>query len=153
VPNGTKLEEGLLSAKEEFLHVVQFLFLVGRNTLKGCPINVLMDCGVGMAPKENPGASNQDVQNLTSRVHQLTVAVTRSNEAAEARAETTKTKSGKDKMQSSVMCMILNVLEEIDEDMVNDNGDPVPSRTDFVESYKAILECSTSGTMKQQLDY
>jgi len=65
--NGTKPEEGLLTAKEESFHVVQFLFLVGRNTLKGCPINVLTmaraeawatsvatDCGVGITMPQEP---------------------------------------------------------------------------------------------------
>jgi len=56
-------------------------------------------------------------------------------------------------MQSFVVHMILNALEEIDEDTVDENGDPVPSRTDFVDSYKPILECSTAGSTKQLLDH
>jgi len=167
VPNGSDPAEGLMSAREEFFHVVQFLFLVGRDTLKGATVNILttaraeawatsvaMDCGVRMAPpQETTGASNQDVRNLTSGVHQLTAAVSKSNDAVEARAESTKTKSGKDKMQSFVTCMIFNASEEIDKDTVDDNGNPVPSRTDFVDSYKTILECLTAGSTKQQLDY
>jgi len=106
-----------------------------------------------MAPPQGTGASNQDVRNLTSGVNQLTAAVTKSNEAAEACAESTKTKSGKEKMQSFVMHMILNASAEIDEDIVDDNGNPVPSCMDFVESYKPILECSTAGSTKQLLDH
>jgi len=103
VPNGTKPKEGLLSAKEEFFHVIQFLFLMGRDTLRGAPINILtmaragawatlvaMDCGIGMGlPQESPGASHQDVCNLTNRVNQLMAVVTKSSEAVEARAKTT----------------------------------------------------------------
>jgi len=40
VPDGTVLEEGDLTAKEEFFHIIQFLFLVGRDTLKGAYINI-----------------------------------------------------------------------------------------------------------------
>jgi len=167
VPNGTDPEGGEMSAKEEFLHVIQFLFLVGRDTLKRAPINILamaqaeawatsvaMDCGVGMAqPQETTGASNQDVHNLTRGVNQLMAAVTKSKEAVEAHAETTKTKSGKDKMQSFVMHMVFKASEEINEDTVDDNGNLVPLHTDFVKLYKTILECLMVGTAKQQLDY
>jgi len=74
VPNGTKSEEGEANTNDKFLHVVQFLFLVGRDTQKGAPINILtmawaevwatsvaMDCSIRMAPpQETMGASNSE---------------------------------------------------------------------------------------------
>jgi len=95
-----------------------------------------MDCGIGMAPpQEMTGASNQDMHNLMSGVNQLMVAETKRNTAAEACTETTKTKTGKDKMQLFVVWMVLNELEEIADDTVDDSGNLVPSQTDFVDVY------------------
>jgi len=161
-------EEGdAMTAKNKFFHVVQFLYLIGKGVLTGRAVDVLStsrastwaasvtaDCCVGMPPARATGeVSSQDFRSLTSGVSQLTAAVTRSNDAAEAKATSSTKKKGKDDMQEFTVKMIINASEDVPEGTMDDDGDILVERTDFVPTYKKLLECSTSGKVKQHLDH
>jgi len=56
-------------------------------------------------------------------------------------------------MQDFMVKMIINASEDLPEGLMDADGDFVAERTDFVPTYKKLLECSTSGKVKQHLDH
>jgi len=63
------------------------------------------------------------------------------------------TKKGKDDMQDFMVKMIIDASEDLPEGAMDADGDLVAEHMDFVPMYKKLLECSTSGKVKQHLDH
>ena len=114
---------------------------------------VTAECGVATTGGGSPNDNlNRGITSLGTSLNRFSDQLQKQNELLENRSET-KSKSGKDKLPPFIRQMIFNASEPIPHDATDENGNPITDRTEVVEQYATLLECSSAGLMRQHLHY
>ena len=164
----TESDDKESEATDVFFRLVQFLYLVATKKIpEPYNLNLLTTShpqdwaahvkdANGVAVMGGTGGASPDevALRLGTTLDQFCQELKESNNLQRAKAEKEKkSKSSKDKLLEHSLRMILNASEPIQDDLMDENGDPITAHQDVIPMYGKLLSCSSIGMVREHLEH